>query len=82
MYQPKSHQVMALHQYANGLGLKSGMYYLRVGTGIDPIKIEVDASITKYIQELPKGKEKVSTGEIMRKSKETVCTDEICLMCQ
>ena len=45
-------KVLAAHLYGWKLGLKTGMYYLRTRSAVDPLKgLGIDTSITKPINE-------------------------------
>lgn len=48
---PSDIQLMAIHNYAQHLGLKTGMYYLRQRAAVDPIKITIDPDLVKYVNE-------------------------------
>lgn len=73
---PTKEQMMALHQYGNLLGLKTGMYYLRSSSGVDQIKVTVDIDLVNYV-------ENSKTKGVSNKKKQKVdCTDEICIVCQ
>lgn len=65
----------ACHQYANMLGLKTIMYYLRQ-VGGDAIKFTADPDMISHIKGLD------VTVEDDNKKDKFVCTDEVCTACQ
>lgn len=82
MSDPTKEKMMALHQYGNRLGLKTGMYYLRVDTGIDPIKITVDSDLIKFVGGRGPSGPVCSNGPSGGKKQQIECTDEVCIVCQ
>ena len=46
---PSDEQLIAIHGLTNSLGLKTGMYYLREGAAIQPIKFTVDPTIISFV---------------------------------
>ena len=75
-------KLTACHLYANMLGLKTLMYYLRQ-TGGEIIKFTADPSMIQHIEgvsvEPEQKKENEVVGTITKKK--MVCTDEICVSC-
>jgi ribonucleoside-diphosphate reductase alpha chain len=66
MKQATKTKLKALHQYGNRLGIKTGMYYLRLDSGIEPIKFTVDTTMIEY----------------SKRKKKVECTEEVCMVCQ
>lgn len=66
-------KIRACHLYANMLGLKTIMYYLRT-TGGETIKFTADPDAIKHIKGL-----NVEKNE--EKKEKFVCTDEVCTSC-
>ncbi len=83
---PSDEELFAVHVYAQKLGLKTGMYYLRERAAVDPIKFSVDHSITKFVDDTLKFSEKSNNKEEeepkLTLKKKFVCNDEICVACQ
>ena len=50
LYNPTDEQLMAIHNYTNRLGLKTGMYYLREGAAVSPIKFTVDPKVINFVK--------------------------------
>ena len=46
---PSDDQLCAIHQLTDALGLKTGMYYLREGAAVSPIKFTVDPEIISFV---------------------------------
>lgn len=86
-------KLSACHLYANMLGLKTMMYYLRQ-TGGETIKFTADPNMLQHINGLvvssldtnntKDSKEKIVSTKIIVKEdgSKIVCTDEICISCQ
>lgn len=72
-------KLKACQMYANMLGLKTIMYYLRQ-TGGETIKFTADPNMLQYIQgtNIETSKEIVVNGN----KKKVVCTDDVCISCQ
>lgn len=87
---PSSEQIMALHQYTNRLGLKTGMYYLRVNPGVDALKVTVDLDIINFVDYKnninkdyqPADDKNLEYRLIQNKNKIVECNDEVCIVCQ
>ena len=83
---PSDEDLFAVHVYAQKLGLKTGMYYLREKAAIEPIKFSVDHSIMKFVDDTLKfSEENITKKETIPKltlKKKIVCNDEICISCQ
>ncbi len=85
---PSNEQLIAVHAYAQAIGLKTGMYYLRSLAAMDPIKITVDPEIIKYVNSTGmnhdvKKETENKDKEIysLKKSTKIVCNDEVCMAC-
>lgn len=80
---PSDEQLLAIHLYAQAIGLKTGMYYLRSLAAMTPLKITVDPEIIKYVNSV---KSSIKTKKLENKRKlnmsTMVCNDEICVSCQ
>jgi len=72
-------QIRAAHLYANMLGLKTIMYYLRQ-TGGETIKFTADPVMTQYIKGVNVDTN-VDTENKKESSGKIVCTDEVCVSC-
>lgn len=68
--EPDIKKMKAVHNYSNALGLKTGMYYLRANPASQTERFTVDISIQEYYKKLK------------NKKNATICTDEVCIMCQ
>lgn len=53
--EPTNEQLMALHSYTDMLGLKTGMYYLRMKPATETIKFTVDPEILRKVKTLAQG---------------------------
>ena len=74
---PTVPQMVAMFRYANRLGLKTLMYYLRRLAGNEPIKFTVDPKIQKYVKDL-----KLDDTVKLDVSDGAVCTMEAgCISC-
>lgn len=88
-------KLQACHLYANMLGLKTIMYYLRQSGG-ETVKFTAEPSMIKYIKGLkvdgntkeeikpspePKLNELEGQVDEVKPKRKVVCTDEVCLSC-
>lgn len=77
-------KLKACQMYANMLGLKTIMYYLRQ-TGGETIKFTADPDMLQYIENSTVDNTKEETKEVTTSSgskKKVICTDEVCISCQ
>ena len=80
---PSDEQLLAVHLYAQNIGLKTGMYYLRSLAAMAPLKITVDPEIIKYVNSVQSSvKSKKIEEPRLNQSRTIVCNDEICVSCQ
>jgi ribonucleotide reductase alpha subunit len=78
-FSPTDSQLMALHQYGNRLGSKTGMYYLRLGNASEPIKFSgADGPEEPKVPPT----QSVISKSLERRQTEMVCNDEVCTSCQ
>lgn len=75
-------KLKAVHIYANMLGLKTLMYYLRQ-TGGETIKFTADPSMIKHIKGLTVDaiNEDKPKETVTKKPEKVICTDEVCVSC-
>lgn len=71
--EPNMRQLKAVHDYSERLRLKTGMYYLRANPASQTDRFTVDIEVQQFYNEL--------FGE-KSNTKNVVCTDEVCVMCQ
>ena len=67
--EPTINKMQSAHNYSNALQMKTGMYYLRQNPASQTSRFTVNMDIQEYHAE-------------MKKSKNVVCTDEVCTMCE
>ncbi len=75
---PTDDILSSVHMYAWEQGLKTGMYYLRRQTLVDPQKFSID--INKHKQNLLKTDTPIQAPSIIQvgKTNETSCTGDMC----
>ncbi len=82
---PSDEQLIAIHVYAQKLGLKTGMYYLRERAAVDPIKFTVEPSIIKFVNDmdiLPSHNTINDDNITLTIKPKIICNDDVCISCQ